>query len=313
MKRTILLIALFSLALFSAKSNYTKIGDNDANYIPYYLKVYEADSLYIVGNYKRSFEILDSLFRRYEPLHQESYGEYGTYLRNKVLLNDFDNIDFVVKKAIQDFGLRVDTCLKDSLIRIAIKKANYKEQDLYRFYEIYKSKLNLDYRFAMETMIENDQRVRLAVPINKEELAKVDNANAEAIKQLIAKNGYPSIKKIGRHSFNDKRSNVNVLFLHASTEAREGYILNLMLESVKKGECEPSDFATVYDKYLWVTGKYDDKVLYGELRDPKKSLDMVVMNPQKIDSIRKSVGLENIEYRRWKIKKLTGMDINDYK
>ena len=160
-------------------------------------------------------------------------------------------------------------------------------------------------------MIENDQRVRLVVPKNMQEWERVDKENAQNIKFLIEKYGYPSIKKVGRYDYNNKSSNVDILFLHATKEARENYILELMLQSVKRGECEPSDFATVYDKYVRASGEFGDKVLYGELRFPKKSIDMTVVNPKKIDSIRKSIGLENIEYRRWKIKKMTGIDINN--
>jgi hypothetical protein len=151
----------------------------------------------------------------------------------------------------------------------------------------------------------------LAVPRNKEEWEKVDKENAENIKLLIAKYGYPSIKKIGGYNLNNKSANVHILFMHASKDNRESYILDLMLESVKKGECEPTDFATVYDKYLMVTGKYGDKVLYGELRNPKKNIDELIVNPKKIDPIRKSIGLEHLEYRDWKFKKLTRKDFDD--
>ncbi len=197
------------------------------------------------------------------------------------------------------------------MFKIALKKAKYKEQDLNGFYDNYVKSLNLEYRYAIEKMIENDQRVRLAVPRNKEEWEKVDKENAENIKLLIAKYGYPSIKKIGGYNFTNTSCNISTLFMHASKEARESYILDLMLESVKKGECEPYDFAKVYDKYLMVTGKYGDKVLYGEMRNPKKSIDELVVNPKKIDSIRRSIGLEHLEYKRWKIKKLTGKDLDN--
>lgn len=310
MKKIVFLIILLIITL-SCKSSYTKIGDKNANYIPYYLKVYEADSLRLVGNYKQSQYILDSLFKKFEPLRLSFYNEYFTYYRNKILLNDFDKIDKVLKKVVSDYGFNIGLYLKDSLNDVAMKKAKYTQQDLNRFYNTYVKNLNLDYRSAIEKMIENDQRVRLAVPRNKEDWEKVDKENAESIKKLIAKYGYPSIKKIGPYGFTDKSSNISTLFLHASKEERESYILDLMLASVKKGECEPHDFATVYDKYLYVSGEYDGKVLYGELRDPKKSIDLVVLNPKKIDSIRKSVGLEHLEYKRWKYKKLTGNDFDN--
>ena len=311
MRNIFFLTIVFTLSLYSCKSNYTRIGDKNANYIPYYLKVYEADSLNLVGEYKRSNEILDSLFKKYEPLKLSFYNEYFTYLRNKLVLNDFDNINVVLKRAVQDYGLDVEYCVNDSLTKIALKKANFTKQDLDGFYKTYVKNLNLKYRYEIENMIENDQRVRLAVPRNNEEWEKVDKKNAENIKLLIKKYGYPSTKKIGPRFFNDKSANVSTLFLHATKEARESYILDLMLASVKKGECEPEDFAVVYDKYLYVSEKHDGKVLYGELRDRKKSLDLVLINPKKIDSIRKSIGLENIQYQDWKVKKITEKNIVD--
>jgi len=159
-------------------------------------------------------------------------------------------------------------------------------------------------------MIENDQRVRRAVPVDPEEWKKVDKENAQEIEQLILKYGFPSVQKIGRHDFTKNSADSKILFLHAKKEARERYILKLLLDSVKKGECEPENFATVYDKYLIMKG-FNNKVLYGEIRNPLGKLDQVVMNPKKLDSIRKSVGLEHIEYKRWKLKKLAGIDINE--
>ena len=76
-----------------------------------------------------------------------------------VLLNDFDKIDIVLKKAISDYGLNVELYLKDSLNAIAVKKANFSKQDLNGFYDNYVKSLNLEYRYAIEKMIENDQRV----------------------------------------------------------------------------------------------------------------------------------------------------------
>lgn len=316
MKKIIALLFLGFTMMISCKSkilerNVSINEKKEVNYIPYYLKVNEADSLSLVGDYKKSHHILDSLFKKFEPLNLSFCNEYIIYLSNKIRLNDFDEIDIVLKKAIQDFGLSVEYCANDSLIKIAMKKAKFTKQDLNGFYDNYIKSLNLEYRYAIEKMIENDQRVRLAVPRNNDEWEKVDTENAETIKLLLAKYGYPSVKKIGGYNFNNKSCNIKTLFLHASKEARESYILDLMLESVKKGECEPYDFAVVYDKYLMVTGKYGDKVLYGEMRNPKKSIDELVVNPKKIDSIRRSIGLEHLEYKYWKYKKLTGKDFDD--
>jgi hypothetical protein len=314
MKKHITLLFLILGILISCKSK-NKIVEQpvikEAYYIPYYLKVNEADSLRLVGNYQQSHQILDSLFQKYEPLNLSMYNEYFTYLSSKVLLKKYNKIDIVLKNAIENYGLKVERCLQDSLLKIATEKAKFTTQDLNEFYNTYVKGLNLEYRYAIEAMIANDQRVRLAKPTNHDDWVKVDEDNAENIKLLIAKYGYPSIKKIGRHDFNGKSSHIGLLFLHANKEARESYILELMLEAVKKGECEPTNFATVYDKYLFSSGKYDGKVLYGELRNPKKPLEEAVINPKKIDSIRKSIGLESINYKYWMYKKITGENLDD--
>jgi hypothetical protein len=311
---TVLLFVVFIFSI-SCKSKVikseNKLAEKEINYIPYYLKVNQADSLRLIGNLTRANEIVDSLFQKYEPLNLSFYNEYYAYLGNKVLLKNFDKIDLVLKNSIEKYGLKVENCLQDSIFKIALEKTIFKEKDLNKFYDNYVNNLDLEYRFAIEKMIENDQMVRLTKPINHNNWIKVDKENAENIKSLIEKYGYPSLNKIGRKDFNDKSSHIDLLFLHAKKEELENYILDLMLEAVKKGECEPGDYAVVYDKYLYSTGKYDGKVLYGELRHPNKPLEDVLINPSKIDSIRKSIGLESLNYKYWKYKKLTGNNLNE--
>ncbi len=48
-----LVACLLLFFLISCKSNYAKVGGKKSNYIPYYLNIYEGDSLFIVGNYKQ--------------------------------------------------------------------------------------------------------------------------------------------------------------------------------------------------------------------------------------------------------------------
>ena len=85
MRCKIFFVCICVLCSFSCKSTYTKIGDKEANYIPYFSKMYEADSLYLVENYQRSYEILDSLFKKYEPVNSED--EYFTYVASKIMLD----------------------------------------------------------------------------------------------------------------------------------------------------------------------------------------------------------------------------------
>ena len=307
MKKSSSILFLILVVLISCKSKYRIVEQpvlKETNYIPYYLKMYEADSLRLIGNHKQAQHILDSLFKKFEPLNQDSYGEYVFFLSNKVVLNDFKNIDKVLKNAISNYGLKIEYCLNDSLLKIATIKSKFSEQDLIDFYESYTKSLNLDYRYEIEKMIEDDQRVRTVKPVNHDDWVSVDKENAANIKLLIEKYGYPSTEKIGKYDFNKKSSSVSTLFLHAKKEATESYILDLMLEAVKKGECQPHDYATVYDKYLYVHGEFNGKTLYGEFKRSDKSLDETVIYPKKLDSIRKTIGLPNVNYINWKLKKL---------
>lgn len=107
-------LLICSLFLNSCNTNKNVVKSNideivkkeEVNYIPYYLKVNEADSLHLIGNFKKSQHILDSLFNKFEPLNQESYGEYITYLKNRILLNDLKNVDKVLKRAYRILDLK---------------------------------------------------------------------------------------------------------------------------------------------------------------------------------------------------------------
>lgn len=103
-EKIFLVLLLISFGIISCKSSYNKIGSKNANYIPYYLKVYEADSLFIIGNYQKSFEILDNLFKRYESVNMNNYVEYGTYLNVAVLSNNNSDLKSKVKNAYLKYG-----------------------------------------------------------------------------------------------------------------------------------------------------------------------------------------------------------------
>ena len=78
------LFVFVSISLISCKS-YQKIGDKNSNYIPYYLKVYEADSLFLVKKYSLAYEKYDSLFKYYEPINMPLYFEFENYIKSGLL------------------------------------------------------------------------------------------------------------------------------------------------------------------------------------------------------------------------------------
>lgn len=290
---------IISIAMLSCRSNYTRIGAKDANYIPYYLKVYEADSLYIVGNYKRSYEILDSLFNKYEPINMEVYNEYETYLISYYMSDKRKKIDEILKKSFLEFGSRYDFFKKDSLLNKILEISSYREKEILHFEKEYSKKLNLILRDTIEVMILKDRECRLQESINMEVLAKINKENSEKIKYIFNNYGYPSVKKIGRYSFNQKVVDLGAVYLHCNVDFLENYLFERLKKFGKNGQTSPMQYASVYDKFLI---SYDGgKQLYGTFYKNQKEL-MPLINEKKLDSIRKSIGLENVNYSKWRLK-----------
>ena len=115
-----------SLGLFSCKSNFTSIGDKNANYIPYYLKVYEADSLYLLGNYKQSYEILDSLFKKFEPINMPVYFEYEQYIKLAYNFNRQTKKD--IRKLSECYNYNLMDLKNDSILQLALNGSKIKEK-----------------------------------------------------------------------------------------------------------------------------------------------------------------------------------------
>ena len=90
---------LISISFISCKS-YQKIGGENSNYIPYYLKVYEADSLFLVKNYSSAYEKYDSLFKYYEPINMPLYFEFENYIKSGLLAKKDKSFKKEFKKAL---------------------------------------------------------------------------------------------------------------------------------------------------------------------------------------------------------------------
>jgi hypothetical protein len=124
------------------------IETKEVNYIPYYLKVYEADSLYIIKDYKKSYDILDSLFKKHEPLQMANYYEVNNYYKLKIILNKkiniFDFSELISKYRLTDLALK-----NDSIFNIIyLKEKKYFDEN---------------YIFLRENFINFDDSVRDAI------------------------------------------------------------------------------------------------------------------------------------------------------
>jgi hypothetical protein len=302
MKKIVFLIIFIVLGFISCKSSYTKIGGKNANYIPYYLKVYEADSLYLIGNYKRSFEVSDSLFKKYEPINLEGYSEYKVHISSAVASKNFKGLKKKVKKSFVDYGSVISNYEMDSIMNLALIKSGYTIKDLNLFLELHKKKINLSLRDTIENIIKRDKLVRGEGYISDESLSEINDENMRLLKVILEKYGYPSHSLIGYSLFNDTDINLGAVFLHTTMTFKVEYLLPRLKNYVKKGFCLPSMYASVYDRYLLDKSNFDGSQLYGEIKFRKIKL----INESNNDSIRRSIGLPSINYDKWRNDKLFG-------
>lgn len=290
MKKTVILLGIMLTALVSCKSSYTKIGDENANYIPYYLKVYEADSLFIVGDYERSYEILDSLFKKYEPVEMEGYYEYSSYVFSAVLSRKNKNLKKLAKTGyINNGGLntqQVAVLLKLDSINYIIGLDN-KKIDKYK--EIYNKNINWKLRKKIDRMSEEDQAIRQGDNIDTNKLSELANIHEKMIVEIFDKYGYPSTKKTGFG-----KGDLHAIFLHTDpVEYTPNYLLPKLKGYVTKGYEVPTMYGDVFDKWYY----FENAEYY--FTPNKESY-----NEKEVDSIRRASGLPHLNYLNWRRKRM---------
>jgi hypothetical protein len=305
MKNYIITIFIGLFLLFSCKSSYTRIGDKNANYIPYYFKVYEADSLFLVNDFKGSFKILDDLFKKYEPINMQGYYEYGNYLASAVMIGKTKHLNNKIKKSYIDFG-GILTYHYDSpkLETKILGYSKFSEEELNGFKQIYLNKINFELRKKIVRMIDEDQRVR--INMNNDSMNFFHEKHKKELDDIFLKYGYPNLKTIGYDNYFENSADLSLILIHQDVSDKEHFLV-LMLDNLKKGNCMPSEYAVVYDKKVWMQSvSNQDKQYFGSFVNFKDgSLDMPVLNPKGLDSIRKSIGLKNsYSYDWWRNKKL---------
>lgn len=279
--------------LSSCKSTYTKIGDKEANYIPYFSKMYEADSLYLVENYQRSYEILDSLFKKYEPVNSED--EYFTYITCKIML---DKSEKEIKKdfiyMLENFGdCRVYISLCPEKAQKFFTETDTLGIDAKKVLEKYKKSIDMPLRNLVLSMTKKDQEPRQ--PVFDEEKARIiDAENTRLLDSLIKINKFPSRKLVGTNA-KGENSDVGAIMIHTKQEYKEQFLMKKAYELLKKGEISPSSYAGIYNRYnLHIN---DDEYYLTKYRNASPE-EKKLKNER-----RKAIGLYSLDYISWKYKK----------
>ncbi|WP_396162882.1 hypothetical protein [Flavobacterium sp.] len=295
MKKSFFLISIVTLTIISCKSSYTKIGDKNANYIPYYLKAYEADSLCLVGNYQRSYEILDSLFKKYEPANMDNVNEYSTYIACCVMTGNIENLDEKIRNGILKYGSIIRNHPDGDTIYTRLSKiTKVSREEMKLLSQKNDEQYNTELRNRIIRMDDEDQNARIPV-LNHSKMDEFQKKHEKEIDEIISEFGYPNQKVTG-YMFNEYNEPVSFdeIFYHQTTENKKKY-LPLLYDNLVKGKLSPNEYGGIVDKIYLDNGRLFYGTFLGEVP---------LINEKKIDSIRKTIGLPGYGYEEWAFKRI---------
>lgn len=295
MKKSLFLISIISLIIISCSSSYTKSGSKNANYIPYYLKAYEADSLCLVGNYQRSYEILDSLFKKHEPVNMDNVNEYSTYIACCVMTGNTENLDSKIRQGILKYGSIIRNHPEaDTIYNRLSKITKVSREEMKLLSQNHYKKYNIQLRNRIIRMFEEDQCARIP-SLNLEKMDEFQKKHEKEIQEIIAKFGYPNHNVTGYLlDKNNGPVTFEVVFFHQTAENKKKY-LPMLYDNLIKGKSSPFEYGGIVDKIYLDNGS----LYYGTFIGKE-----LLVNPKKIDSIRKTIGLPGYGYEEWASKKM---------
>ncbi|WP_045492630.1 hypothetical protein [Chryseobacterium sp. StRB126] len=245
------------------------------NYITYYNKVNEADSIYrMANNPKLAVKEYQKIFKEYDPKNQDRVEEYATY----ITLADQYHEDFGGKKSLYQ------------LISLMAPYGNeYKKyMPLFNKYgidntsveqKITEWKQGLDKKLvdSFKIALIRDQEGR---PLDTALTRKNVEKNAKLLIWTFKNYGFPTPEKIGWFPM--------PTFISHMVESKKDYpfIKDKLLEYVKSGDFSPRDYARMEDTYL---GSHKKITRYGFNMIPVK-------DSTQTDRNRKSLGIPSMKH-----------------
>jgi hypothetical protein len=292
-------LVFFVLLIISScktKEVVIKTVNKEVNYIPYYLKVYESDSLFITKNYQKSYEILDSLFLNYRPINLPNYNEVYNYYKLKIIIKkkiDRNNFSDLISK----YNLNNETLEKDSLFNIYYKKEKkFIDKNYEVLKQIHASSININLRNEIKYMRLQDQLYRdKDYQINIVKQDKIDSINSKKAKKIFEDYGYPNQSIIGDFMLDKTFVDIEIILLHTKNNERMNYFMPKVLEFIKKGTALPKTYAVMQDQFNLYNNKNQ---FYGSYENKIKS------SITELNKRRKEIGLPSYGYEEWRFKKL---------
>lgn len=245
------------------------------NYITYYNKVNQIDSIYrLAHNPELAIEEYRKLFKKYPPKNQERIEEFATY----ITLADQYNEDFGGKKSlykliplIAPYGDEYKKYLP------LFNKYGIENQTVTQRINEWKNGHNKVLIDSFQIALKRDQVGR---PTDTALVRKNVKKNAEFFIWTLKNHGFPSSKKIGWFPM--------PTFMSHLSESKEyyPYIREKLGEYLISGECPPRDYARMVDMHL---GFRKQMTMYGFNLIPVK-------DSAEINRNRKSIGITTLKH-----------------
>ncbi|SFU27189.1 hypothetical protein SAMN05216480_10198 [Pustulibacterium marinum] len=285
------------------KNNLNYISDN------YYVGVYKADSLFIKGDYEKSYTILDDLFKEFTPVNMEIYNEYKTYVKASYIAGNASETFQHFKNLITTYGISWKQITHDNVLNTIAKENDFVLEDYNQLKNTFDShvdnalvteikslKEKLNFYRNLEKLNDASMKIKI-VNFKKEYLQRIES--------ILNKNGYPSISETGKSSKNayiDLQDDFYMLLQNISDEGLKNNILPTLKTLVAKGECDPKIYAKLYDYHL---SKESHQQKFGTITFDSEDH---IQNKDSINIYRKSIGLPSYGYESWRFKNLHPVD-----
>jgi len=300
MKLSACIALIFTIfLLMSCKTKHVTQKEKSLNYIPYYLQVYKADSLFLTKNHKQSYDILDKLFKRYKPLNQDLYYEYETYVKSATILDKKINYKNSIEKLVGEFGknkLSFVGDYKDSILAEAFQKSKLKDTQFDSLKEKYAKSKNILLRDSIIKMAEIDQMYRYGESYvkNAKKIDSIENINEHKLIYIFNNYGYPGYNIIGNPMMRGKREKIDIgaIIIHMADRENSQWIKEKLLEFIKQGRCSTYNYAALIDREKL---NKKEKQVYNVFSKNEMSEDIKQVNKE-----RKKVGMPTIEYENWR-------------
>lgn len=284
--------------MVQCKTSSLRQEEKPKDYRKYYLEIYKADSLTMIGKYEHSFNILDSLFKIYEPTNAPPYYEYNTYLKVSQLAKKTISKK-KVHSLIANYGFDIATFDVNAypVLNKVFEESNISKKRYHNYRKQYLDKIDTVLRKKIVQLKYLDQKAR-KIDSKKNRIKLMDSIDLQVEKFLIdifSRNIFPNEHVIGNHTI-DKNSAISIgtLLLHTRDSIRLNYFIPRINSFVEQGKCLPSTYCQMIDQYHLYNGK---EQIYG-------TYNTLQLNPKEYNYVRKKAGLPSIEYEQWRYKKI---------